>query len=431
MMKAPNVSLGLDVGGSHVTASVVDASSFGKQPLRLVRKEIDSFGAASGIVATIGECIREALAGEVPVAEIGIAFPGPFNYEKGICTVMNVGGKFEQMFGLHLGQALKDATGMPGTAFRFYNDAHCFAVGAYAQNRLKSKRTVFLTLGSGFGSSFMENGRLVAYHPALPASCAFYNEPFAASMADDYFSTRWFHYAYKQVTGQEVAGVRELAGMHTEEARSIFSEFGSNLGAFLLPWLQKFECDQLVIGGNIARANTLFLGALKRALKSLDREVDIIFCDDTEACILTGAACLAKQGSQSSDSITEIEDTDAVYDTDLLVEWLRHEKTAAIDGFEVDSWEAVRHELHVKLTGSGRRVFWYDMDACLKPRSSDEPFAGNLMNGFHSFDGTKIRALSPDPSADLCIVYGTGAALSGWKGKLVNLDSILKAGPVV
>lgn len=415
MMKAPNVSLGLDVGGSHVTAGVVDMSFAGGRSMRLARKEMDSYGTASGIVAAISDCIREALAGEVPVAEIGIAFPGPFDYQKGVCTVLNVGGKFEQMFGLHLGQALKDATGMHGTAFRFYNDAHCFAVGAYARYALESKRTVFLTLGSGFGSSFMENGRLVTAHPALPVGCAFYNEPFWASVADDYFSTRWFHNAYRRATGEEVGGVRELAGIGSGAAKSIFEEFGTNLGEFLLPWLRKFKCDQLVIGGNIAKAGALFFNSLENQLKLLENEVNVMFCDDTEACVVGGAACLARQEDEAFAAAAE-PDYISPYDINLLTARLQHEKTAVLDGSEVDSWEAVRQDLHQALTKSGRRVFWYDIDACLKAGADDKTPAGGLKNGIRSFDEAKIAALRPDTSADLCIVYGAGAGVSNWGG---------------
>lgn len=289
--------MGLDVGGSHVTASVVHVPFAGAQPLHLVRKEIDSFAGASAIVAGIAACIKEALGNGQSAGEIGIAFPGPFDYERGICKVVNVGGKFEQMFGLDVGQALKDATGMCATTFRFFNDAHCFAAGTYVRNGLKSKRTVFLTLGSGFGSSFMENGTLVTDHPALPALGAFYNEPFRESIADDYFSTRWFHHAYERATGEALAGVRELAEMNSGVSAAIFEEFGANLGKFLLPWLASFECDELVVGGNIARASDLFFNALENQLKLLDDKVNVVFCDDTEACILTGAAGLAHEAA--------------------------------------------------------------------------------------------------------------------------------------
>lgn len=38
------------------------------------------------------------------------------------------------------------------------------------------------------------------------------------------------------------------------------------------------------------------------------------------------------------------------------------------------------------------------------------------------FDQKKLSLLTPDQHADLCIVYGTGAALSNWEGPLVYLD---------
>ncbi|OJV12315.1 MAG: hypothetical protein BGO21_06080 [Dyadobacter sp. 50-39] len=422
-MNAPNASLGLDVGGSHVTAGVVGASSGGKQRLYLVRRDMDSLAPASAIVAAIGDCIADALGSE-PVGAIGIAFPGPFNYQKGVCEIRDVGGKFEQMFGLHVGQALQDVSGMPGTAFRFFNDAHCFAVGARERNNLEGRRTVFLTLGSGFGSAFMEDGRLLTCHHALPESCAFYNEPFGTSIADDYFSTRWFVDAYQQTTGHTISGVRELAEMHSEAARGIFNAFGTSLGAFLRPWLESFECDELVIGGNIAKAGSQFLSALKKQIESIGNEVNIVFCDDSEACILTGAARLATLEDQGGHG--NAEDPGFDFDMDFLVERLRYETTAAIDGFEVDGWEAVRQALHSALTVSGRQVFWYDIEACMKAGVADP---GSSMHGFHSFDHAKIRAMRPDPSADLCIVYGTGAALCGWTGKLVSLDSARKVKP--
>src|SRR5262249_13128739 len=38
------------------------------------------------------------------------------------------------------------------------------------------------------------------------------------------------------------------------------------------------------------------------------------------------------------------------------------------------------------------------------------------------FDANKLRALQPDPLADLNIVYGCGAAFAGWQGTLVYVD---------
>jgi len=56
---------------------------------------------------------------------------------------------------------------------------------------LKSKRTVFLTLGTGFGSAFMVDGNLVKNHPEVPENGVFYDKSFLGTIADECFSTRW------------------------------------------------------------------------------------------------------------------------------------------------------------------------------------------------------------------------------------------------
>ena len=66
------------------------------------------------------------------------------------------------------------------------------------------------------------------------------------------------------------------------------------LERFLLPWLLKFECDELMIGGNIARANALFGPALIRELEPAMPSIKIIYCNDAEDCILTGAAFITE-----------------------------------------------------------------------------------------------------------------------------------------
>src|SRR5512146_36118 len=104
-MMQPGKYIGLDVGGSHVTASVIDTCVPGDQPLQLLRKDINAFDKAFNLIREIGSCINEILIDEKKINAVGIAFPGPFNYGKGVCAITNVGGKFEKAFGLHIMQA--------------------------------------------------------------------------------------------------------------------------------------------------------------------------------------------------------------------------------------------------------------------------------------------------------------------------------------
>src|SRR5688572_6760476 len=147
-------TIALDVGGSHVSASLIDVRSEAKVCLGVVRKYIDAFAGAASIIQTIAQCVQEAAANETP-SVIGIAFPGPFDYRTGVSAIANVGGKFEKMYGLHVKQALQDIFDSDNTSIRFANDAHCFAIGAAHCHRLKQKASLFLTLGTGFGSAFI------------------------------------------------------------------------------------------------------------------------------------------------------------------------------------------------------------------------------------------------------------------------------------
>ncbi len=461
-----NKIIGIDVGGSHVSASVIDFSKQERQTLHFRKRDINSRDSAYNILEAIGNCIKEIVKEETTIDAVGLAFPGPFNYKKGVCAITGVGGKFESIFGIHVLQALKSITGLHDKPFSFANDAHCFATGTYHRHQLKSKRTVFLTLGTGFGSAFMKDGVLLTNHELIPASGTFYDQDFLSAKAEDYFSTRWFLNEYKQRTGNHILSVKELAEGDSEIALSIFSQFGSNLGTFLLPWLIKFECDELIIGGNIAKASSLFGRLLIKELEPLNPSLNVVYCDDTEECILTGAASFAGDeiGKQASNDVvqmlrktsqpllpvTSVTPNNPIYNIypsyksaysvyvgfDSLAEKIGNEKNIIIDGYGGVLWEVFREHLQQALYARNKKVFWYDINTCLHmPEkisamiadhlNGDDPVFGKKYTGVLAdfFDGEKFKMLLPDTAVDLCILYGTGAALSGWKGLLVYVDT--------
>lgn len=457
--------IGIDIGGSHATASVIDVSIDGSQPLVLLRKDINSFGTANDIFESIGSIINEIVAEEKEIAAVGLAFPGPFDYDKGVSAIAGVGGKFQATFGMQVKQALKTITGHDHLPFAFMNDAHCFAIGAYHRHCLKSKRTIFLTLGTGFGSAFMKDGQLLISDNTIPATGTFYDQPFLEATAEDYVSTRWFLGEYKRRTGETIASVKELANANTDISNSIFQQFGSNLGAFLLPWLQQFACDEVMIGGNIARANHLFGPAMMKELEAHKTALKITYCHDAEECILTGAAFIAEEqvADKSKDELikslrkttqpllplSKKDITDAGYTIypsyqsaavvyngfDSLAAKMVNEKTVVIDGYGGVLWEQFREQLHDALRSLNKKVYWYDVNSCLHTPAKinsmladalngNDPVFGKKYNGTLAdfFDAEKLQMLKPEPAADLCIVYGTGAALSNWKGMLVYVD---------
>lgn len=136
-----NKRLGVDIGGSHASFSVVNINQEDTAPLAVRRIEINSFASAAEILKSISAGMREVFNDNPEISAVGMAFPGPFNYTEGISAVTGVGGKFSATFGIHVKQALKDLTGQHQLPFSFFNDAHCFATGAYNRHGLQSKRT--------------------------------------------------------------------------------------------------------------------------------------------------------------------------------------------------------------------------------------------------------------------------------------------------
>lgn len=455
--------IGIDIGGSHATASVIDVSINGVQPLQLRRKDINSYGSANEIMESIAAIIKEIVDDEREITAVGLAFPGPFDYDKGVSTIAGVGGKFQSTFGMHVKQALKTVTGLHDLPFAFMNDAHCFAIGAYHRHCLKSKRTVFLTLGTGLGAAFMKDGKLLISDESIPATGTLYDQPYLDSTSEEYISIRWFLSEYKRRTGTSISSVKDIANEGTDVSRSIFHQFGSNLGAFLLPWLQQFECDEVMIGGNIARANHLFGPSMMKELEAYNAALKITYCDDAEECILTGAAFIANEpvnentgeepikpfrkttqpllpvSKQQNDGYTVFPSYQSAFPVykgfESLAEKISNEKIVVIDGYVGVLWEYFREQLHVELRSFNKKVFWYDINSCLhsiekinsmlaESLNGDDPVFGKKYTGTLNdyFDTEKLQMLKPEPAADLCIVYGTGAALSNWKGLLVYVD---------
>jgi len=456
--------IGVDVGGSHVTVSVIEHNITGEQPQTLIRKEINANDKPTGILSAIGNCITEILSDEAAVDTVGIAFPGPFNYDKGVSEIKGVGGKFESTFGIHIEQALKNFTGLNTVPFVFSNDADCFAEGAYFLNKLESKRTVFLTLGTGFGSAFMVNGDLVKKHPDVPENGVFYDKPFLDTIADECFSTRWILGEYKRLSGETIESVKAIADLNTDISNAVFRTFGANMGTFLFPWLEKLGCQELVIGGNISKAKALFLPALEEKLNTLKIKIDIVFCDDAEQSILRGATIIAdkknrlqmvktiqskRKTTQALLPVKAVVKSNSEYNIfpsfhtnfevsvgfESLADTIYKQKTVVIDGFGGVLWENFRDHLNSALSQKKINILWYDIDSCLKTAAEIDEMIKPNMNGddlvfgkrylgelSDFFDAEKLNMLQPDTTADVCILYGTGASLANWEGQLIYVD---------
>lgn len=121
---------------------------------------------------------------------------------------------------------------------------------------------------------------------------------------------------------------------------------------------------------------------------------------------------------------------------DALAQRLAGAGAVMIDGFPGVLWADFRERLDAALKALGVCAHWVDVAVALKPTPAidalitpflggDDPIFGYRFSGELAdfFDASALQSIRPDPAATLNIVYGCGAALTGWEGVLVYVDA--------
>ena len=291
------IAIGTDIGGSHISCAAIDLASGEILRETLSERSVNNQAQASEIISIWSDALASAMAG-IPldkVKGIGFAMPGPFDYVKGICLIRGV-AKYENLYGFNIGDAISSSLEVPDDfLIRFMNDASSFAVGeAWAGSASKYARSLSITLGTGFGSAFISNRIPVVDGPEVPRLGCIYHLPYKNGIADDYFSTRGLLGRYKDATGKELSGVKELAELASTESivSDLFVDFGVNAAIFLAPWLKKFKAEILVIGGNISHAYNLFGSFFESQLKKENCNCKVAISELKEDAALLGSAYL-------------------------------------------------------------------------------------------------------------------------------------------
>jgi glucokinase len=290
-----NIAIGTDIGGSHISCAAVDLQSGKILKDTLSERSVNNQASADEIISVWSEALLSSMT-KVPTEQIkgiGFAMPGPFDYVKGISYIKGV-AKYESLYGINVTDAIAERLNVSEDfLIRFMNDASAFAVGeAWAGNAATFARSLSITLGTGFGSAFISNRIPVVDGELVPRLGCIYHLPYRDGIADDYFSTRGLLGRYKNSSGHELSGVKELAALALTDTlvADLFTDFGVNAGIFLAPWLKKFQAEILVIGGNISNAYSLFGEAFEASLKNESCTCRVALSGLKEDAALMGSA---------------------------------------------------------------------------------------------------------------------------------------------
>jgi glucokinase len=284
----------LELGGSHVSAGLVDPDAFELVAHTVVRRRVDPHGDAESLLATITAAADEVAA--VHGATWAAAVPGPFDYDTGVARYRGV-GKFEALDGTDVGAELTARMRSAPAWIRFVNDAKAFGLGEWHGGATTGhKRAVAITLGTGVGSAFVDDGRVLASGPLVPPEgrvdlLTIDGQPLEATV-----SARAILRRYAESSGRAATGVDAVAAWATdgdEAAHDSIVRPVTLLGEALAPWLDRFEATALVVGGSISHAWSLVGPALNAGLQHrCTRAADVLVLRslEPEASALRGAA---------------------------------------------------------------------------------------------------------------------------------------------
>jgi glucokinase len=248
----------LEIGGTHVTAAVVETGLWQVRIETAVRRPIDPHGLADALIATMvnaGKSLR-------PDDGLlwGVAIPGPFDYARGVADFHGV-GKFDALRGIDLGDVLRrELTGGTGH-IAFVNDAEAFAIGEWAAGATQGHhRTIAVTLGTGVGSAFLVDGLARRQGPGVPPDGRLDLVQVDGHPLEDSVSRRAIRARYAVLAGDRAAGqldVREIvarARSGDHDATRAVDESLQVLGQVVAPRAVEYGASMLVVGGSIALA---------------------------------------------------------------------------------------------------------------------------------------------------------------------------------
>lgn len=272
-------SLLLDVGGTFVKSVVatydgtIIADTESSAP-------IDSDGPRADIERSFASVISQgnkmAESRGYTLAGVGIAFPGPFDYESGISYMTHKFAALEKVSVRDMFRSFPEIGNDKPVIFM--HDVTAAVLGELRFGAGQAfKNVAVVTLGTGLGFAHAIGGE-IQYAEGGEPLVSLYNRPYRGEMLEDFASKRGFLRSYAEVRGvanPDTLTVAEIGGMCAKgdkEALQSFYNVGALLATELKPFIKEFNIECLLFGGQISRSFAYFepaLAQLKEELPSL------------------------------------------------------------------------------------------------------------------------------------------------------------------
>lgn len=281
------ITVSLDVGGTEIKAAAVENGTLLTEIMHFPAQS-DAF--ASVILDNFAKIINE-VRGEHELDRICFAFPGPFDYENGICLIKGL-AKYDSIYGFNLKRYFSDRFDVPRENVTFINDVAGFALGETNFGKAAgAERAMFICIGTGCGSAFTYKNKLCGEEVhGVPPHGYVYPTPFLDGCIDDYISKRGIISLSKEIVGLELDGkeLEKMAALGNEKAARAYAVFGERLKNAIEPFVREFAPSVLCIGGQITRSGDRFLTPLRELCGEMKFELYVT--SDTSKSAILGAS---------------------------------------------------------------------------------------------------------------------------------------------
>ncbi|MDF3818692.1 ROK family protein [Leptospira sp. 96542] len=296
-MTKEKFAIGVDIGGGSIRASLIDNS--GQELITNIKQTPQSGGNEEFL-----ECLSAAIQPIITnndIIGIGIGSPGPLNSDEGILIKS---ANLQTLNHVPIKSYLQQKFNIP---IHYNNDANCAALGeAYFGSKKNTDSILALTLGTGVGGGYVENGKLFSGFQGNALEIGHTTVVINGALCgcgqkgcvESYFSTRGFINRYYEKTNIQLTDARDFFNKVEAEdinAVSILSFGITCLAHAVRNAIHILNPASVVFVGGITSAYHLFGETLEKEIRNLIfpiLENRLVIGKGSSLAGTLGAACL-------------------------------------------------------------------------------------------------------------------------------------------
>jgi len=275
-MNTTNITLTLDVGGTHMRAAAFPENK--TKPIR--QKRIRTYPNGETSLDRLIQLIRDVKAKDETIDAVGIVAPGPLDSKTGVILAAP---NLLEWTGISITELIQKEIGAPAY---LGNDANLAAVGEWRFGAGKGHHhLIYLTISTGIGGGVICDDHLLQGYQGLGAelghviilpdgpmcSCGHRGHLEAISSGKGiaaYFADQLASGRHSILSGNpDARAISQAAREGDALAQETFERAGHYLGLALANYLAIFNPSIVIFGGGVSQAGVLLFDPMRKAMR--------------------------------------------------------------------------------------------------------------------------------------------------------------------